>query len=69
MLNLERESEVDPGCLYRLGYPGEMVPGEGFEPPLVTELFRLTFQFQLSRSLWERTPALQRGSLWTYRNR
>ena len=68
MLNLERESELDPGCLYQLGYPGTMMPGEGFEPPPVTEWFRLTFQFQLSRSHRERTPALQRGSL-SYRKR
>lgn len=34
MLNLERESECDHGCLCRVGLPRRVVPGEGLEPSL-----------------------------------
>lgn len=47
MLNLERESEVDRGCLCRLGYPGRYVPGAGLEPAL-DHVFSFGFSFSFA---------------------
>ena len=47
MLSLERESEIERGCLYQLGLPRRVVPGEGFEPSLDL-VFSFSFRHQLA---------------------
>ncbi|GAA1612745.1 hypothetical protein GCM10009764_40580 [Nocardia ninae] len=60
ILVLERESEIEHGCLYQLGYP-DLDAREGTRTP--TDAVSFSFSFRLSlRSL--RFPRTRRGSLW-----
>ena len=47
ILKLERESEIDRGCLCHVGPPRQVVPGGGLEPPPLPRL-QAERQFQLA---------------------